>query len=158
MHCMVRGILGINDGFISVSNRVNARRASNGEKTYQDDTIEPLLEPCHRILLFDTVLEANACLLLPPPGDASTRTAHHNVKVHAKDTNAGVVPRTEIDVLLDTKAKVARLGEVAAAEFVLLDLETTLEDLLRLRPTNGDVHCDFLVTANTERPDGVAGF
>jgi hypothetical protein len=60
-------------------------------------------------------------------------------------------------VLGDTETEVAGLGEVALAELVLLDLEATLEDLLGLGATDGDVDGDLLVTADTEGTDGVAG-
>jgi hypothetical protein len=60
-------------------------------------------------------------------------------------------------VLGDTETKVAGLGEVALLELVLLDLEATLEDLLSLGPTDGDVTGDLLVTTDTEVTDGVAG-
>jgi hypothetical protein len=60
-------------------------------------------------------------------------------------------------VLRDTEAEVARLGEVALAELVLLDLEAALEDLLGLGAADGDVDGDLLVTADTKGADGVAG-
>jgi hypothetical protein len=59
-------------------------------------------------------------------------------------------------VLLDAEAKVAGLREVALPELVLLNLEATLEDLLRLGATDGDVARNLLVTADAERADGVA--
>ena len=127
------------------------------KKTHENNTVEALLEPRHRVLLLDTVLEANARLLLLPPRNTRTGAAHDDVEVHTEDTDAGVVARTEIDVLLDTEAEVASLGEVALAELVLLDLETTLDDLLCLGATDGDVNGDLLVTADTEGTDGVAG-
>ena len=61
-------------------------------------------------------------------------------------------------MLRDTEAEVARLGEVAALELVLLHLEAALEDLLRLGAADGDVDGDLFVTADTEGSDGVAGF
>ena len=83
--------------------------------------------------------------------------SHAAVEVHAVDTNAGVVLDTKIDVLADTEAEVAGLGEVALAELVLLDLETTLKDLLGLGTTDGNVDGDLLVTTDTEGTDGVTG-
>lgn len=82
---------------------------------------------------------------------------HDGVEVHTVDTNTGVVLDTEIDVLGDTETEVTGLREVALAELVLLDLEATLEDLLGLGATDGDVDGDLLVTADTEGTDGVAG-
>lgn len=82
---------------------------------------------------------------------------HDAVKVHAVDTNARIILDAQVNVLADAEAKVARLGEIAALQLVLLDLEATLENLLGLGTTHGDVHSDLLVTADTERTDGVAG-
>lgn len=83
--------------------------------TYKDNTVEALLEPCHCILLLHFMLETNARLLRLPLRYSSTGAAHDDVKVHTEDTDVGVVPRTEIDVLLNAEAKVTRLREVLAA-------------------------------------------
>ena len=99
----------------------------------------------------DTALGATAA------GDALTGAGHAAVEVHAVDTNRGVVLDAEIDVLADTEAEVAGLAEVALAQLVLLDLEATLENLLGLGTTDGDVDGDLLVTADTEGSDSVAG-
>lgn len=76
----------------------------------------------------------NSVLHAATAGDALTGAGHAAVEVHAVDTNRRVVLDTKIDVLADTEAEVAGLGEVALAEFVLLDLEATLENLLSLFP------------------------
>lgn len=82
---------------------------------------------------------------------------HDDVEVHAVNTDRRVVLDAQVDVLGDTETEVAGLGEVALAELVLLDLEATLEDLLGLGTTDGDVDGDLLVTADTEGTDGVTG-
>ena len=82
---------------------------------------------------------------------------HDDVEVHAVDTDRRVVLDAQVDVLGDTETEVAGGGEVALAELVLLDLEATLDDLLGLGATDGDVDGDLLVTADTEGTDGVAG-
>lgn len=56
-----------------------------------------------------------------------------------------------------TEAEVASFREVALAEFIFLDLQSTLQDFLSLWPTNGDVHSDLFVTTDTEGSDSVAG-
>lgn len=68
-------------------------------------------------------------------GDTLTGAGHAAVEVHAVDTDGRVVLDTKIDVLADTEAEVASLGEVALAKLVLLDLEATLENLLSLSNT-----------------------
>lgn len=60
-------------------------------------------------------------------------------------------------MLADAKAKVARLGEVALAQLVLLDLEATLENLLGLGAADGDVHGNLFVPSDAECADCVAG-
>lgn len=49
------------------------------------------------------------------------------------------------------------VGEVSLSEFELLDLEATLDKLLSLVATDGDVHGDLLVSLDAESSDGVAG-
>jgi hypothetical protein len=145
--------------FLEVSHKCEqSLEISTIRKTHKDDPVEALLEPRHRVLLLHLVLEAHACLLLLAACDAETRATHDDVEVHAEDTDVGVVTRTKVDVLLDAEPEVAGLGEVAADELVLLHLEPTLEDLLRFRPANGNVHSDLLVTPDPECAHGVARF
>lgn len=47
-------------------------------------------------------------------------------------TGRWVVLKTEVDVLLDSEAKAARVGEVLALKLVLLHLKPSLKDLQRL--------------------------
>lgn len=83
--------------------------------------------------------------------------SHAAVEVHTVDTNAGVVLDTQVDVLADTEAEVTGLGEVPLSQLVLLDLEATLENLLGLGATDGNVNGDLFVTTDTEGTDSVAG-
>jgi len=104
------------------------------------------------------VLRADPCPLDLPLRHPGTRAAHDGIKIHAKDTNRGVVPRPEVDMFLNPKPKVARLGKVTPTELVLLHLEAALEDLLGLGPANRDVDGDLLVTPDAELADSVARF
>ena len=61
-------------------------------------------------------------------------------------------------MFLDTESEVSGLREVPLSEFVLLDLEATLEDFLSLGATDGNVDGDLFVTTDAERSDGVPGF
>jgi hypothetical protein len=99
---------------------------------------------------------ANSALAAAAAADALAGAGHAAVEVHAVDTNGRVVLDAQVDVLADAEAEVARLTEVALAELVLLDLEATLQDLLGLGATDGDVHRDLFVTADTEGTDSVA--
>jgi len=101
--------------------------------------------------------ETNACLLLLPPGNASTGPAHDNVEIHTKDTDSGVVTCSQVDVLLDTEAKVSGHREVATTELVFLDLQATLENLLGFGAADGDVYGDLFVATDTKSTDGVSG-
>ena len=138
---------------------VNEKYAHYRQKApHQDNTIEPLLEPSNGILLLYSVLETDTGMLGPPPSYASSWSSHHDVKVHTKDTDTGVISSTEIDVFLDTESKVPSLREIPLSKFVLLDLEATLEDFLSLGATDRDMDGNLFVTTDTERSDGVSGF
>ena len=126
--------------------------------THQDDTIEPLLEPSHRVVLGNAVLEPNARLALLSPRHAHPRSPHDHIKVHTENPNTRVIPRTEIDVLLDPEPKVARVRKVLPSELVLFHFETALEDLFGFGPADGDVDGDLFVSTDAKGADGVAGF
>jgi hypothetical protein len=126
-------------------------------KHLSDNTVESRLEPLDGLVTVDLVGGTNSALAATAAGDALTGAGHAAVEVHTVDTNGGVVLDTEIDVLGDTETEVASLAEVALAELVLLDLQATLENLLSLGATDGDVDSNLFVTADTEGTDGVAG-
>jgi len=88
-------------------------------------------------------------------GDSATWSTDLDIEIHTVDTSAWVVLDSEIDVLLDTKAKVTTLREVSILEFVLLDLQTLLEDLLGLLTSDGNMASDLIVTADTEGSDSI---
>lgn len=84
------------------------------------------------------------------------QNSHNAVEVHSVNTDCRVILDTQIDVFGDTETEVSSLGEVLLSQLVLLDLQTTLDDLLSLRATDSDVHGDLFVTTDTEGTDGVA--
>ena len=141
---------------ISVQERMSYAQQNRDIVTYEDNTVETLLEPSHGVLLLHPVLRANTGLLLLPPCYPSTWPAHNDVEVHTENTDTRVVPGTEIDVLLDTETEVAGLREVLAVELVLLDLETALKNLLGLGTADGDMNGDFFVPSDGEGSDGVS--
>lgn len=122
-----------------------------------DDTVESLLEPGGGLLLLDTVGGADTGDALLAAGNTGTGTGHADKEVHTENADRGVVLDAQVNVLSDTETKVASVGEVAATELVLLDLETTLDDLLGLGAADGDVAGDLLVTADTESTERVTG-
>lgn len=140
---------GIWFGFIVVGSHSRVRLPDNG--------VEALLEPLDGVVAGDAVGSANAALGAAATDNTLAGAGHAAVEVHAVDTNTGVVLDAKVDVLADTEAEVAGLAEVALAQLVLLDLEATLENLLGLGATDGDVDSDLFVTADTEGTDGVAG-
>lgn len=131
--------------------------SAKGEEDLSHDSIEALLEPLDGVIAVDTVGSTDSALGAAAADDTLTRAGHAAVEVHAVDTNTGVVLDAKVDVLADAEAEVASLAEVALAQLVLLDLKATLEDLLSLGATDGDVDSNLFVTADTEGTDGVAG-
>jgi hypothetical protein len=59
--------------------------------------------------------------------------------------------------LVDTESEVTSLAEVSLLQLVLLNLQSTLQDLLGLGTSDGDVTGDLLVSSNREGSDGVSG-
>jgi hypothetical protein len=123
----------------------------------EDNTFELLLEPLDGFGLLDVVLVADGGAGALALGDAFSAAAEDDVEVHTVDTSGGVVLDTEVDVLVDTEAEGAGVGEVVGAEFVLLDLEALVEEVHGLLAANGAVGGDLFVTADTEGADGDAG-
>ena len=87
-----------------------------------ENAIKLLHKPLHRLLASNTVRGTNAATALLTLGNATTGAAHNHVKVHAVDANARVVFQTQVNVLVNAKAKVARIRKVFLPELILLDL------------------------------------
>ena len=103
------------------------------------------------------MLEADGVGAAAALADALALAAEDDDEVHAEDADGGVVLDTQIDVLGDTEAEGAVVGEVVLAQLELLDLQTLLQDLQGLVAADGDGGGDLLVTADTEGADGQAG-
>ena len=108
------------------------------------------------LITLDLVGRSNLALAAATLGNTLTRTGHAGVEIHAVNANRWVVFDTEIDVFADTEAEVASLREVALAELIFLDLQSTLQDFLGFWSTDSDMHSDLLVTTDTEGTDSVS--
>merc|ERR1711976_170891 len=124
----------------------------------QYHTIILLLEPLHGLFLVHPMLGANAGCPLPPVGDVEAWSTQHYIEVHAIDTNVGIVLDAQVNVLLDSKTKVASVREVVAPKLVLTHLKTPVQDLLGLGSSHSAVHRDLLISADSKGTHGVAGF
>ena len=119
--------------------------------------IRAYLEPLDGLLTLDLVGSTNLGLSATTLGNTLSWTGHASVEIHSVNTNCWVVLDTEIDVFADTETEVSSLREVTLAKLVLLDLQSTLQDLLSLWASDSDVNSDLLVTTDTEGSDSVAG-
>ena len=97
----------------------------------QQDAIEALLKPSHRIILLHSMRKPDPALAPLPPGYSSSRTSHYNVEIHSENTDLRVVLDSQIDVLCDAKTKIASLGEIALPELIFFDFETSFQTVLR---------------------------
>jgi len=122
-----------------------------------DDTIELGGETLHALLGGETVLGTDLGSLGSALGDTATRARQVDVEVHTVDTGRRVVLETEIDMFGDTEAEGTILSEVTLFQFVFLNLQTLLEDLLGLLTTDGHRSADLLITTDTEVSVGEAG-
>jgi len=120
-------------------------------------TLEPVLEPLDSVLLGDLVGVPNTSLPYLPSRDTCPGAGEAHEEVHAVNARGGVVLDSEVDVLVDAEAEVARVTEVPLKELVLLHLEATLEDLQSLLPADGHVDGDLLITTDAKGTESVPG-
>ena len=139
------------------SKKQSERFKSTNNRFLEENTLVLLLKPFHGLHLGNLVLAANVSAALLPPVHAEAGASHNNVKVHAVNTSVGIVLEAKVNVLFDAKSKVSSLAEVLPLELVLLNLESTLDDLHGLFSADGDVAGNLFVTADAEGADGVAG-
>jgi len=104
------------------------------------------------------MLEANSRLSVFPPRYPGAWPTHYNVEIHAKNTDRGVIPSTQVYMFLNTEAEVACFRKIFPPQLIFFHLETAFENFLCFGSSYGNVDCDLFVTADTERTDGVAGF
>lgn len=123
----------------------------------EEDSLVGVNEPLHGLSASNTLVLSDSGDGSSAVLDASASTSEDDVDVHTEDTNGRIVLDTKIDVLLDTKAEVSSVREVALEQLVLLNLQGLLEDLSRLRTAHSRVDGDLFVTTDTEGTDGVAG-
>lgn len=126
------------------------------DRLTRDDTVESLLEPGNSLLRPDPVRSTDLADSVLPGSNSHTRSAHDDVEVHTEDTNSGVVLDTKVNVLLDTETEVTGLGEVPPPQLVLLNLQSSLQNLLRLGTSDSNVGGNLFVPSDLERSDGVS--
>lgn len=123
----------------------------------QNLSIVLLLEPGNGLLLVGLVSVTNSSSASLSSGNSGTVSAHDNVEVHTVDTDTWVVLDTQVNVLVNTETEVTGGREVLSLQLELLHSQASLQDLLSLWTSNGDVHRDLFVSSDTESSDGVSG-
>ena len=97
---------------------------------------------------------ANSASLGLSLADTTTGTSKLDVEIHTENTGVRIVLDTKINMFLNTKTEITRVGEVILDKFVFLDLQAAFKDFESLLTTNGSVDGDFFVTTNREGTDG----
>lgn len=115
------------------------------------------LEPLDGIGLLDLMGGTDGRGASLTAGNTLTWAGHDAVEVHSVNTNGRIVLDAQVNVLRDTKTKVTSLREVPLPQLILLDLETSLKDLLSLRAADSNMDSNLFVSSDTEGSDGVAG-
>ena len=108
----------------------------------------------HELLVGPWCFDQHLVVFNPSPNSNS----HAAVEVHSVDTNCWIILDSQINVLGDTESKIASVRKVLLAQFILLDFQTSLEDLLCFRAADCDMDCDLFVSTDTKGSDGIAGF
>lgn len=122
----------------------------------QNISIVLLLEPDNALLLVGSVGVTDNTSSSLSSRDSGTVSTHDNVEVHTVNTDTWVVLDTQVDVLVNTETEVTGSREVSSLQLELLDSQTSLQDLLSLWASDGNVDSDLLVSSDTEGSDGVS--
>ena len=77
-------------------------------------------------------------------------STQHYIKVHTIDADARVVLDAQVNVLLNTKPKVASVREIVLVQLVLSHLQPFLKDLLCLCSTHSAVNSNLFIAANSK--------
>jgi len=121
----------------------------------QQDAVVFGHEPFHGFFLGDTVVGSNRAFPFAALIDVVPGACQDHVKVQTVNTDAGIVFDAQIDVLLETEAKRAHVGETVFPQLVLNDLESLFEDLFGLGSSDRAMTGDLLITTDAEGTDGV---
>ena len=103
---------GLEDDWVDVS-------VGEGDRLdLEDGAIESFTGPLDGVFLGDLVTTTDGCTCMFPLVNTGAWTREHHVKVHSVDPRRRVELHAEVDVLLDSKAKVAcgSRGEVPCSE------------------------------------------
>lgn len=124
----------------------------------QDFSVVSLLEPSDGVLLGSLVRVTDDSFASLSSGDSVTGSTNHDVEVHTENTDGWVVLDTQVDVFFDTETEVTSSREVSVSQLVLLDLQTSFQDLFGLWTSDSDVHSNLFVSSDTESSDSVSSF
>mgnify|MGYP003385457674 CR=1 len=122
-----------------------------------DNTLVLLLEPGDGISLCYSVLDTDLGGADLAAGNTVAGAGQDDKEVHTEDTGGGIIFKTKIDVLGDTKSEASGVGEVLLLQLILLDLQASVKDLVGLETTDGHIHGDLLVSSDTEGTHSVSG-
>ena len=125
--------------------------------TLQNNTLVLLSEPLDGVFLAHLLSSADSAVSGLSSGHSGTGSGEDDVEVHTEDTSGRVVLDAKIDVLRDTEAEVAGVGEVGGEQLVFLHLQASLEDLGSLLASDSAVASDLFVSSDTEGTEGVSG-
>ncbi len=117
-----------------------------------------MLEPFLGFIRAHSLVAANLGLRSAAHSDSLSWSGQDNIKVHSENTGVWVVLHAQVNMFCYTEPEVAGVTKVASLQLVLLDLEAFLEDVLGLLASDGHVTGDFVISADSERSDGVSGF
>jgi hypothetical protein len=106
------------------------------EDNLQYNALELLLEPVYRVFLSHLVVDTNLGRAVFSSSYSVSRSDKYNKEIHTKNTSGWVIFQTQIDVLVDAKAKATSGGEVFPFKLILSHLQATIQDLLGLLATD----------------------
>merc|ERR1712180_365101 len=143
---------------ITLFRKYSPVRSIGADGSFHQNTVILLLKPFHGISLSNSVLEPNSRLLSTTVRDVVPRSCKHNIEIHSIDTNTRIVLYPEINMLSNSESEIPCFRKIAPTQFVLLHLETLLQDFFCFGSSNSAMDGNLLITTDTKGSNGVAGF
>lgn len=122
----------------------------------KNNTFKLGLEPFHGIILGHLMLYSDSRMATSSLSYTISWALQDNVEIHSINASGRIIFNTQVNMFVDAKSKISGVGEIAAEEFVLLDLEACLQELHCLLPTNSYMAGDLFITADRPPSDSVA--
>ena len=121
-----------------------------------NSTIIFLFEPLHSLILADSMFSTDSAFASSSKANSASWSLKDDIEIHTKNTSKGVIFNTQINMLLDPKTETARIRKISFLELSILDLKSSLKNLISLITSDGDMDSNLFISLNAKTSDSVS--